>query len=353
MTSRPSSLEPPLPLPEAGIRDDGKPQCKICSKVFKRMYALERHMIVHDPHRERFEHKCPYNGCRFSSLQKSNVKTHIAAVHEKIKHTCTLPRISDNPFDLGRETSEKCLRIFSDAPALIRHEKRAHGFYRRQARGTNAASRLDLAVTYPEPQTQFVGTQEESINAIASSSTDAMCDQKDVGRASQAEKVRCWLHTNDTQPEGGMDWEREPTRHGVPDSVEAHRSPLTYASTSNMASFSSSHLAPVSDVESSVASTLSTSPSLASELLDQHSSISTHPPSYPPANYYPCTPTAESQHSYSRVAGYQTSEVVYYDNVENPTVEPWLPQWLETRRVMQANGRYEWDGVVTSLSFFD
>ncbi|OCB91508.1 hypothetical protein A7U60_g1243 [Sanghuangporus baumii] len=60
---------------------------------------------------------CSFPGCTHTSLQKSNLKTHYISKHLHLRHhQCNF---------------YGCTKSYSDASALIRHEKLTHGFFRR------------------------------------------------------------------------------------------------------------------------------------------------------------------------------------------------------------------------------
>ncbi|KAL5522046.1 hypothetical protein ACEPAF_1902 [Sanghuangporus sanghuang] len=89
--------------------------CAKCGKGFRRRPDYNRHALIHDPDAERFH--CSFPGCTHSSLQKSNLKTHYISKHLHLHHhQCNF---------------YGCTKSYSDASALIRHEKLTHGFFRR------------------------------------------------------------------------------------------------------------------------------------------------------------------------------------------------------------------------------
>ncbi|KAL5501048.1 hypothetical protein ACEPAH_9435 [Sanghuangporus vaninii] len=89
--------------------------CTKCGKGFRRRSDCNRHALIHDPDAERFH--CSFPGCTHTSLQKSNLKTHYISKHLQLRHhQCNF---------------NGCTKSYSDASALIRHEKLTHGFFRR------------------------------------------------------------------------------------------------------------------------------------------------------------------------------------------------------------------------------
>ncbi|KAH8116656.1 hypothetical protein DFH11DRAFT_1224502 [Phellopilus nigrolimitatus] len=99
-------------------------QCTICKKKFKSTNGLDRHMDIHDPNKDKLMHICPAYDCGYKSLQKSNIRIHVEAKHMNIRHPCVLV------FNDGT----LCTKNYSDAAALIRHEKTVHKFYRKSAK---------------------------------------------------------------------------------------------------------------------------------------------------------------------------------------------------------------------------
>lgn len=65
---------------------------------------------------------------------------------EKRKHICTQPRISfGSPYEPDGGHGGQCGQLFSDQSALIRHEKHAHNYFRRQAKEAAAMSGSQLS----------------------------------------------------------------------------------------------------------------------------------------------------------------------------------------------------------------
>ncbi|KAL5529440.1 hypothetical protein ACEPAG_5425 [Sanghuangporus baumii] len=98
----------PHPAPPAYI-------CGVCRKNFARRTDCLRHVQTHNADAKRFE--CAWPGCKHSTLQKTNLKTHFLATH-----------LRERPY---RCNINGCEDTFGDQSSLIRHEKRTHGFYRR------------------------------------------------------------------------------------------------------------------------------------------------------------------------------------------------------------------------------
>ncbi|KAI5117512.1 hypothetical protein M0805_000519 [Coniferiporia weirii] len=109
-------------------RDEKPFECDVCGHKFKRAHCLGRHLVTHDPDKEKLKHKCPYfEMCGYSALQKSNVTVHLNSYHYDLKRVCTIPGPEGKP----------CAHLFSDQSALIRHEKHVHKFFRKAAKAAN------------------------------------------------------------------------------------------------------------------------------------------------------------------------------------------------------------------------
>ncbi|KAL5490086.1 hypothetical protein ACEPAI_4919 [Sanghuangporus weigelae] len=98
----------PHPAPPAFI-------CGACRKKFSRKADCLRHVQTHNADAKRY--KCAWPGCKHSTLQKTNLKTHFLATH-----------LRERPYQCN---INGCKDTFGDQSSLIRHEKRTHGFYRR------------------------------------------------------------------------------------------------------------------------------------------------------------------------------------------------------------------------------
>ncbi|KIJ15807.1 hypothetical protein PAXINDRAFT_133065, partial [Paxillus involutus ATCC 200175] len=86
--------------------------CEVCSKLVSRKADLPRHMRTHAVNKEELMHACPYEGCDYKALQRSNVATHIRT------HTGERP---------NKCPTAGCSYTTSDPGSLTRHRKSAHG----------------------------------------------------------------------------------------------------------------------------------------------------------------------------------------------------------------------------------
>ncbi|THU93535.1 hypothetical protein K435DRAFT_967270 [Dendrothele bispora CBS 962.96] len=91
------------------LRTKDKYECQHCGKQFGRPYDLKRHVQVHDPDARKCN--CPEPGCDFSTLQKSNLDTHIRT------HSGTKSKVCPD-----------CDFATCDPSSLTRHRKHFHGY---------------------------------------------------------------------------------------------------------------------------------------------------------------------------------------------------------------------------------
>ncbi|KIK50468.1 hypothetical protein GYMLUDRAFT_51178 [Collybiopsis luxurians FD-317 M1] len=106
-------------------RPDGPIQCSICNAVINRKQDFPRHMRIHNENRDSVVFKCPWPGCTYDSLQRSNVETHYR-IHTQDKS----------------KACPNCDFAASDPSSLTRHRKRHHGYQPkpRGGGGNNASS---------------------------------------------------------------------------------------------------------------------------------------------------------------------------------------------------------------------
>ncbi|KAG2096699.1 uncharacterized protein F5147DRAFT_375356 [Suillus discolor] len=121
-------------MPATG-RNSKPVECSVCRKVISRKADLPRHMRTHAENKEAFMHACPYDGCDYKTLQKSNVQTHIRTHTRERSKTCPHP---------------ECPFSTTDPGSLTRHRKSEHG-YKPKARRIpdDKAARKDAAAPYP------------------------------------------------------------------------------------------------------------------------------------------------------------------------------------------------------------
>ncbi|KLO06412.1 hypothetical protein SCHPADRAFT_895450 [Schizopora paradoxa] len=95
-------------------------QCNECKKTFRGPFELNRHSILHSKDKSKYAHKCPVSDCPYTALQKSNLNTHINSVHPNLSLKIRTEKCTVDP--------DVCNADFCDAPSLIRHEKKVHGY---------------------------------------------------------------------------------------------------------------------------------------------------------------------------------------------------------------------------------
>ncbi|THH04080.1 hypothetical protein EW145_g5782 [Phellinidium pouzarii] len=86
--------------------------CDKCDWTFHRRFELKRHQAIHSPDIDELKINCSYKDCDYRTLQRSNLKTHITAVHLREKpHQCQV---------------DDCKKAFADGASLIRHKNKFH-----------------------------------------------------------------------------------------------------------------------------------------------------------------------------------------------------------------------------------
>ncbi|KAJ3810155.1 hypothetical protein F5876DRAFT_77069 [Lentinula aff. lateritia] len=116
-------------MPRASPTDGSDPrECPECHRILARKGDLPRHLRTHlDPvTKDSLSYKCPYDGCTFSNLQKSNVNTHL--------------RTHTNEKSIVCPDVDICGFATSDPAALTRHRKRRHDYVPRPRKRRAVAS---------------------------------------------------------------------------------------------------------------------------------------------------------------------------------------------------------------------
>ncbi|KAL4080127.1 hypothetical protein V8B97DRAFT_697599 [Scleroderma yunnanense] len=87
--------------------------CHICGKTLSRKADLPRHMRTHAANKDELMFPCPYEGCGYKALQRSNLATHLHT------HTGERPNKCCHP---------GCTYSTSDPGSLTRHRRSVHGY---------------------------------------------------------------------------------------------------------------------------------------------------------------------------------------------------------------------------------
>lgn len=130
-------------------------KCHICGKKLSRRADLPRHMRTHATNKEDFMFPCPYAGCEYRALQRSNLATHL--------HTHTGARPNKCPH-------ANCTYATSDPGSLTRHRRKAHG-YDPKAKKTNSTTKACQA---PRKQERHSPYSVSSRSSSDSSSSDEL-----------------------------------------------------------------------------------------------------------------------------------------------------------------------------------
>ncbi|KAJ7061457.1 hypothetical protein C8F01DRAFT_1137454 [Mycena amicta] len=141
---RPSGSGSVPPLPLKG--EDHGATCEVCGLYLRRNTDLPRHMLTHAKDRASLMFRCPVDGCGHSTLQKSNLATHIRTHTRAKPHKCPETSVS----------GELCDFSTADPSSLHRHRKRKHGYVPRSNKSTGTA-----ATSLPRAQTSLRIDREE------------------------------------------------------------------------------------------------------------------------------------------------------------------------------------------------
>ncbi|KAE9397764.1 hypothetical protein BT96DRAFT_921227 [Gymnopus androsaceus JB14] len=101
------------PLPSANVQNPR--ECPTCHTVLARKGDMTRHMRIHTEKKLKtaLSYRCPWRGCLFSNLQKSNVDTHLRTHTKNQRHRCP---------------EDDCNFKTCDPGSLTRHRKRRHQY---------------------------------------------------------------------------------------------------------------------------------------------------------------------------------------------------------------------------------
>ncbi|KAI6044593.1 hypothetical protein EDC04DRAFT_320757 [Pisolithus marmoratus] len=126
--------------------------CHICGKKLSRKADLPRHMRTHATNKEELMIPCPYAGCEYRALQRSNLATHIHT------HTGERPNKCPHP---------ECTYTTSDPGSLTRHRRKDHG-YDPKAKKTSSTTQARKAPRKRERHSPYSISSPSSSNGSSS-----------------------------------------------------------------------------------------------------------------------------------------------------------------------------------------
>ncbi|TMW55575.1 hypothetical protein Poli38472_010457 [Pythium oligandrum] len=112
-------------------------QCASCEKAFKRLNDLQDHENTHTGAKP---HECPREGCNSAFANRSNLKKHVTAIHQKekpyqcpydnckkrFKHRNSLREHENWHMGIRSRKCDSCSEDFFYSKCLYRHKRAKH-----------------------------------------------------------------------------------------------------------------------------------------------------------------------------------------------------------------------------------
>ncbi|KII85451.1 hypothetical protein PLICRDRAFT_700973 [Plicaturopsis crispa FD-325 SS-3] len=124
--------------------------CPTCQKHFSAKTDMTRHRQTHAPNKESLKTLCPFEGCSYKTLQRSNLLSHMNTHTGERPHECT-----------------ECEFRSADPGSLTRHRKAVHGYEPKQ-RGQASARSVSRKSARHEPSASSKTSVTPGVNADSS-----------------------------------------------------------------------------------------------------------------------------------------------------------------------------------------
>ncbi|GLB41256.1 putative zinc finger, C2H2 type [Lyophyllum shimeji] len=136
-------------------KDVNTEPCEVCGAVIRYKADVPRHRRLHE--NTAMMYKCPFKGCEYQNLQKSNLNTHIRTHTGEKPHACP-----------------DCEFRTADPGSLTRHRKRTHGYVPKH----NSANAKHAGTKQSRRHAPYRRrTSEESLSASSSSSLEQISEE--------------------------------------------------------------------------------------------------------------------------------------------------------------------------------
>ncbi|GLB41246.1 putative zinc finger, C2H2 type [Lyophyllum shimeji] len=141
-------------------KDINTEPCEVCGAVIRYKADVPRHRRLHLTDKTAMMYKCPFDGCQYRNLQKSNLNNHISTHTGEKPHACP-----------------DCEFRTADPGSLTRHRKRTHGYVPKHNVNGGAKARPVGTKQSRRHAPYLRRASEESSSASSSSSPEDIPDE--------------------------------------------------------------------------------------------------------------------------------------------------------------------------------